>query len=286
MDGLSFYLKIAGSTPLLTREKEFELGRRIQEGKLDDPDPATASPEEIAAVAEARRAAKEARETLIVHNLRLVISIAKKRKKYTKIPFDDLIEEGNCGLIRAADKYDYTRGYRFSTYATWWIKQFITRVTEDTEKMIRIPTNVTELLKKWYTAMRELKDEGKEGTDYQVQRRSKTPAKKMKFIRQAMKLRQLDIFNEFGEHVNIMNEVAKVEPADFALNDELANLMKFVNRLPPREAAVLRMRFGIGCKEDTLEEIGKEFRLTRERIRQIETRAKRRLKEWLEKSTI
>ncbi len=273
MDGLSFYLKVAGSTPLLTKEEEFELGRRIQSGSLDDPDP------------EVRRVVKEARDTLINSNLRLVISIAQKRKKFTTMLLDDLIAEGNRGLIRAADKYDYTMGNRFSTYATWWIKQFITRAIEDTEKTIRVPANVTEMMKKWNSSKKKLKDEGKEATEYQIQRRSKIPKHKLKYLLHAMKLNRLELTNEFGEVVDVLHEATAVPPVDHALNDELAKLMKFVNRHPPREGTILKMRFGIGYREDTLENVGKELGITRERVRQIEARAKNRLREWLERSS-
>ena len=259
-DPVRMYLKEIGKVPLLSQEEEIELARRMEAGD------------------------ESARERLAEANLRLVVSIAK-RYVGRGMQFLDLIQEGNLGLIKAVEKYDYSKGFKFSTYATWWIRQAITRSIADQARTIRIPVHMVETINRLIRTSRQLLQEmGREPSAEEVAARMDMPVDR---VRDIMKISQdpvsleTPIGEEEDSHLGdfIQDEHVQV-PADAATYTLLhEQLMEVLDTLTDREQKVLRLRFGLDDgRPRTLEEVGKEFNVTRERIRQIEAKALRKLR--------
>ncbi|UKI20675.1 MAG: RNA polymerase sigma factor RpoD [Oscillospiraceae bacterium] len=259
-DPVRMYLKEMGRIPLLTGEEEKRIASAIAAG--DD----------------------SARKELTEANLRLVVSIAKRYVGRGML-FLDLIQEGNMGLIKAVEKFDYTKGYKFSTYATWWIRQAITRAIADQARTIRIPVHMVETINKLSRVKRQLVQEL--GRDPQPDEIAKEMGVSVEKVREIMKIAQEPVSLEtpigeeedshLGDFIPDDEMPAPVEAATSTMLNE--QLMDVLSSLTPREEKVLRLRFGIDDgRQRTLEEVGKEFNVTRERIRQIEAKALRKLR--------
>ena len=259
-DPVRMYLKEIGKIPLLTPEREAELAERISLGD------------------------KQAKDELIEANLRLVVSIAK-RHVGKGMYFLDLIQEGNLGLIKAVEKFDHSKGYKFSTYATWWIRQAITRAIADQARTIRIPVHMVETIHKVSRTTRQLLQElGREPTTDEVAEALGMTADK---VREIMKIAQDPVSLEtpigeeedshLGDFVEDNDSPAPSDSASYSLlREQLCNIL---HTLTPREEQVIKLRFGLeDGRPRTLEEVGKKFEITRERIRQIEAKALRKLR--------
>lgn len=259
-DPVKMYLKDIGKVPLLSAEEETELAKRMLDGDL------------------------EARQQLSEANLRLVVSIAK-RYVGRGLLFLDLIQEGNLGLIKAVEKFDYTKGFKFSTYATWWIRQAITRAIADQARTIRIPVHMVETINRQIRVSRSLLQElGREPTPEEIAKvMGLSPEKVMEIQKIAQDPVSLEtpIGEEEDSHlVDFIEDDKTIAPSDVAAYTMLKEqLIGVLHKLTPREEMVLRLRYGIDDgKPRTLEEVGKEFNVTRERIRQIEAKALRKLR--------
>ncbi|MEE9524318.1 MAG: RNA polymerase sigma factor RpoD, partial [Thermodesulfovibrionales bacterium] len=233
----------------------------------------------------AKRELEQAKSILIEANLRLVISIAK-RYIGKGMSFPDLIQEGNIGLMRAVEKFEYKRGYKFSTYATWWIRQAITRSIADQSRTIRIPVHMVETINKITKIMREIVQEtGKEPSNEEIARRVKLPLEKVKSILRITK-EPISLETPIGDENednylrDFIEDKTADSPLDSAIKENLREHIEMIlSSLSSKEEQVIRKRFGIGEKRPlTLEEVGQVFNVTRERIRQIEVKALRKLK--------
>ena len=259
-DPVRMYLKEIGKVPLLSAEEEIELAKRMELGDQD------------------------AKKRLAEANLRLVVSIAKRYVGRGML-FLDLIQEGNLGLIKAVEKFDYRKGYKFSTYATWWIRQAITRAIADQARTIRIPVHMVETINKLIRVSRQLLQElGREPTPEEIAEEMNMPADR---VREILKISQEPVSMEtpigeeedshLGDFIEDEQVPAHSDAAAFTLLKE--QLVEVLGTLTEREQKVLRLRFGLDdSRARTLEEVGKEFNVTRERIRQIEAKALRKLR--------
>ena len=287
-DPVKVYLKEIGRVPLLTPEEEVNLALTIKAGseakEKYDADPDALSEEEKAACLKAIQKGVAARKRLSEANLRLVVSIAK-RYVGRGMQFLDLIQEGNLGLIKAVEKFDHTKGFKFSTYATWWIRQAITRAIADQARTIRIPVHMVETINKVKKVSSQLlHEQGKEPTAEEIAERLEMSVDK---VREIMRVAQepvsleTPIGEEEDSHLGdfIPDDEAPV-PAEVASHTLLREqLSEVLDTLTEREEKVLRLRFGlVDGRPRTLEEVGKEFNVTRERIRQIEAKALRKLR--------
>ena len=259
-DPVRMYLKEIGKVPLLTAEEEKNLAMRMENGDMD------------------------AKKRLAEANLRLVVSIAKRYVGRGML-FLDLIQEGNLGLIKAVEKFDYRKGYKFSTYATWWIRQAITRAIADQARTIRIPVHMVETINKLIRVQRQLlQEKGREPYPEEIAEKMKLPVER---VREIQKISQEPVSLEtpigeeedshLGDFIQDDNVPVPAEAAAFTLLKE--QLVEVLGTLTEREQKVLRLRFGLDDgRARTLEEVGKEFNVTRERIRQIEAKALRKLR--------
>jgi len=262
-DSIHLYLRDIGEIPLLTREEEIKLAKQIQKGS------------------------KAARRNMIRANLRLVVSIAKKYAN-CGVPFLDLIEEGNIGLMKAVEKYDLSKGCKFSTYATWWIKQSIFRGLANLGKTIRVPMYMVEKISTFNKVVQEMTQAlGRKPSDDDVAKELEITTKKVREMRDMMK-NPSSLYSTIGgdgesELIDVVEDIDAISPDDFVARAMMReDIMDILEQIPEREAKVIVMRYGITDERPrTLEDIGAHLKITRERVRQIEDSAVRKLRKIL-----
>ncbi len=288
-DPVGLYFRQMAQEPLLSAEDEIDLAKRIERGRqaekrLKMPDAATKSERWHQHMHALIRDGQQSREHLGRANTRLVVSIAK-RYMGQGLPFPDLIQEGNVGLMRAVDKYDYQRGNRFSTYATWWIRQAITRALAQKTRTIRIPLHMTERIRQMYRIAQNIEQEmGRRPTPEEIADEMELPVETVRSMmdasQHAIALERPvgdDGDSEFGDFIEDQDTPSPVDSATQHLLQE--TIEEVLSELTPRQSHILRLRFGLGGGEPhTLEEIANKFGLSRERIRQLEKEALRRLR--------
>ena len=260
-DPVKMYLKDIGKVPLLSLDEEKELAKKVMEGD------------------------EYAKKKLCESNLRLVVSVAKKYVGKTSMSFLDLIQEGNMGLLRAVDKFDYTKGFKFSTYATWWIRQAITRAMADQSRTIRIPVHMVETINKYVKISRVLMQKlGREPTIEEIAKEMGLTVEKVMEIQKTAQ-DPISLETPMGEEddgkmADVIEDESAKSPIEYTTQTLLREqLLAVIDTLTPREQEVIRQRYGLlDGKQKTLEEVGKEFSVTRERIRQIEAKALKKLK--------
>ena len=285
-DSVGLYMKEASSVPLLTAEEELSLARRIEFGMLCREELArgNVSPQRRQELRYYINDGWEAREHLITANSRLVISVAKKYIG-RGVPFLDLIQEGNIGLMRAAKKFDYHRGFKFSTYATWWIRQAVTRAVADQGRTIRVPVHMGDQISRMLRAQHKLKQElSRDPNTEELADEMETTPDKVEYMMQVSR-RPLSLQTPIGEEEDdvlgdFIEDDGSPLPDEAATDNLLRQHMKdILDRLPPREARILQLRYGLlDGQVLTLNEVGRRMGVTRERVRQIEAQALRRLR--------
>ena len=292
-DPVRMYLREIGQVPLLTGPEEVALAKRIEAGVLAEErladlnasgEIAQLAPAERAALNRSRRDGDRARDQLTRANLRLVVSIAK-RYLGRGLPILDLVQEGNLGLMRAVEKFDYSKGFKFSTYATWWIRQAITRAIADQARTIRIPVHMVESMNKVQRMQRQLTQElEREPTIEELARKTELQPQR---VREILRISQetLSLDQPIGDEEDsalsdFIEDQHAIAPADVATANSLSEqIMSALDELSDREKEVVRMRFGLdGAHPQTLEEVGRQFGVTRERIRQIESKTLAKLR--------
>lgn len=259
-DNFRRYLREMGTIPMVSMEEEIELAKKIANGD------------------------EEAKKKLVEANLRLVVSVAKKYAN-RGIPIADLVQEGNLGLLKAVEKFDYTKGYKFSTYATWWIKQAITRAIADHSKTIRIPMHIIEITSHYLRVQKDLTHTlGREPTIEEIANVMQLPVEKVANVilmsKDTLSLETPISDEDSAELGDFVKDEEQENPEEIVCRDMLQiHLMEVLDTLTEREKMILIYRFGLfGHKPETLEEVGKRFNVTRERIRQIENKALRKLR--------
>ena len=260
-DPVKIYLKDIGKVPLLSPEEEIELAKRVQKGD------------------------EEAKNRLCESNLRLVVSLAKKHSGKNGLSLLDLIQEGNLGLLKAVEKFDYTKGFKFSTYGTWWIRQHISRAIADQARTIRIPVHMTETINRLVRVTKRLSQElGREPTLSEISKEMGMSEERVSEIKK-IQLEPISLESPIGEEEDskigdIIEDDTATSPFEATTRSLLREqLLAVIDTLTPREQKVIRMRYGLDDGfPKTLEQVGQEFNVTRERIRQIEAKALRKLK--------
>ncbi len=273
------YLDGIGTFELLTAEDEVRLAKAIETGrKAEIALELESNPAKRRELGQLVRAGEEARQTFIRANLRLVVSIAK-RYGHARLPFLDLVQEGNLGLIRAVEKFEYRKGFKFSTYATWWIRQAITRAIADKSRTIRVPVHMMDTITQMQTAEANLTRRlGRKPTDAELAQESGLTVEKIGEARKVAP-EPVSIFEPVGEDNAMLGDF--IEDTEAAVPFEIIasklnieNLRFVLDRLNERERTIIEMRYGLGDREPaTLDEVGRHFNVTRERIRQIEAKA-------------
>ena len=287
-DTLTVYLNEIGKHPLLTKEDEIRLSNQIREGQEASKQMEASDYRDLDELQKLERRVKRsdrAKEKFILGNLRLVVSVAKKYPITGSLELEDLIQEGNIGLMKAVDKFEYQRGYKFSTYATWWIRQSITRAVADQSRTIRIPVHMVEQINKILRVSRRLvQEKGVEPTSDDIAKELDMDTDKVNEILKASQ-DPISLEAPIGEEQDLnLADLIEDQNAESPQNSASKNLLKsqiieVLETLSPRERQVIEYRFGINdSRPRTLEEVGQTFGVTRERIRQIEAKALRKLR--------